>query len=386
MTLHVTAVRFVHDDALRRHPHVFGDESASRAIALAHAVAASTPWERMRRHASLVVRPEPTPLIGIVGTVKREDRVVLDALGDHVDSLLARLRPLDYPDVQQACRSLARQLESLLGSGLAKCRLIAIPRGGLIVAGLLAYELGLRGDQVGNGLGEADGPIIVVDDCVLTGARLHHWLRNYDGPPVIVAHLASVPACRKMVVASEPKVAVCIAAIDLHDHADERYESGWRERWRDRTPGAAWIGEPDHVVFPWNEPDAGVWNPLRAHVEKSWRVVPPQWCLKNRTGADDAIAGVQVLRTGKPGPHSPADDVVWATLDGAVIVAAASGDRAVRLAGAAAESWHQLVALGEATTAAAAVATHHQIDESRVQTDMTRLVAQLAARNLLVGQ
>jgi hypothetical protein len=378
----VALLRRIDDELLAKHPDLYGHDPNQRAVAFAHALTTSRLWSRLRHQAVLAVRPQPEPMVALFGVVADEDRPLADALGWHTDACLKRLRPIGYADAERACETLAEKLRHRLSDEvLAASSVVGVPRGGLVVAGLLAYALGLPSQRVG-GLPAEGGRLLVVDDCVLSGARLARWLDANPGPPVIAVHLASVPSCREAIVAQHPRISDCVAAIDLVDHAPEHGE-GWHERWKTRSPADLWTGDPDHVVFPWNEPDSAVWNPERQLAEHAWRVVPPSWCLKNRAEGGSGPAEVQVNTTGAAGPHSPADSVVWADLDGAVVVAGLGDERAIRLTGVAAVCWRELVRRGHADAAGRAVAAIYDAPEDVVQADVARLVERLAARGLL---
>ena len=375
-------LRRIDDRLLAQHPALYGDEPAARAVAFAHALATSPVWARLRRQAVIAVRPHPEPMVAVFGLMAEEDRPLADALGWHTDGLLTRLHPIGYAEAERACETLAVRLRTRLGDDvLAASSIVGIPRGGSVVAGLLAYAVGLPSERVGALPGEG-GRLLLVDDCVLSGSRLGRWLDANPGPAVVSVHLASVPSCREAIVAQHPRVTECVAAVDLTDHAPDHGE-GWHERWRERSPDDLWTGDPDHVVFPWNEPDSAVWNVERERAERAWRVVPPSWCLKNRAEGGDAPQEVQVKATGVDGPDGPADDAMWAELDGAVVVATPRDERAIRLTGVAAVCWRELVAQGHAEAASTAVAATYGAPEDVVRSDVARLVERLAARGLL---
>ena len=381
----VALLRRIDDALLARHPDLYGREPAERALAFARALTTSSVWSRLRSQAVLAVRPLPQPMIAVFGVVADEDRPLLDALGWHTDASLRRLRPIGYAEAERACETLAEKLRARFADDvLDASSVVGIPRGGSIVAGLLAYALGLPSQPMGGPPAEG-GRLLVVDDCVLSGSRLARWLDANPGPTVVAVHLASVPSCREAIMANHPRVSDCIAAIDLVDHSAEHDEE-WHERWMARSPGDLWTGDPEHVVFPWNEPDAGVWNAERAVTERAWRIVPPSWCLKNRVDAGSAPDEVQYIATGANGPHGPADDVVWAELGGDVAVAGLGDQRAIRLSGVAAVCWHQLVRHGDAEAAGQAVAAIYEAPEGTVRSDLARLVERLAARGLLRSQ
>lgn len=377
----IASLRWLDDRLLERHPGLYGHTAADRAVAFTRALATSPIWARLRGGAVLVVRPHPVPIMAVFGAVAPDERPLLDALGWHADELIRRLRPVTYADAERGCEVLATQLRDRFSEDvLAASSLVGIPRGGQIVASMLAYALGLPSERVGVPPARG-GQLLLVDDCVLSGSRLARWLAANPGPPIVAVHLASVAACREAIVAHHPRVTDCLAALDLTDHAPQ--DEGWHERWQARAPDDLWTGDPDHVVFPWNEPDSGVWNAERGRTELGWHVVPPSWCLKNRTMGGGAPGEVQVNTTGADGPHSPAETVLWAELDGATVVANAGDQRAIRLTGVAADCWHGLVQYGRAEVASDAVAATYDAPHDIVRADVARLVERLAGRGLL---
>ena len=352
-------------------------------MSLAQALVSSPPWGRLRE-ATLSLRCGTPSTLGVFAHVGEDDQPIADALGWQVDRILKRLRPLAYQDVEDACWRLARKVRDHLGPrGLRDALVVGIPRGGQIVAGLLSYALSLPASQVGQSM-VRDGPVILVDDCVLSGSRLSEWLHSNPGPSVVAAHLASTPACRHAIEAVYPRVAACLAAIDLNDHAVNR-DDGWHERWRAREPETPWIGDPDHVIFPWNEPDSVVWNRRRLRGERGWRVAPPHWCMRNRADVAGNPAPIQINSVDRAGHHSPADGVVWSERRQAVLIARRGDDRAVQLAGVAAACWRQLATHGDVDRAVAVIAEMYHTPVTSVRSDILELVKNLSARGLLLS-
>lgn len=322
--------------------------AGGRTVALAEALVTSPAWDRFAGRARLLVRTDtPVPLLALVGRLHDGDAALIRALGWQVDDALRRLRPVAWPVVEQLVDSLASRLHAHLGAErLRAVRLVGVPRGGLVVAGLLAYALGLRSEQL-EPQPEDDRERLVVDDCALSGSRTRRWLAASPGPPVILAHLHSHPALR---VAAErlPGVVACVAAADLADHAPDVHGDDyplWRERWAERVPDDLWTGHPDHVVYPWNEPDVLVWDDAAGVAEPGWHVVPPDWCAKNRrTKRSWDVGACQ-------SPHVP-PDVLWGALeDGLVLVSEGRGTCAA-LEGTAATFWAALLADGDLDAAA----------------------------------
>ena len=238
---------------------------ADRLRALGRALAASPRFKEMSQ-AVLVVRTEEPMRLALLGRFSSAEIVRAEALPSILDKGLRRLRYVSYGDAEDAARSLAGQLMDGLGAEtLARCRFVGLPRGGLIVMGMLAYLLDLRAEQIGdsgrsvNGMTDNTAPLVVVDDCALSGLRFAETLEQTVAPSVVFAHLFSHPSLRESIWEHEPRVSGCYAGQDLRDLADELLDEDravWEERWHRRSDGRAyWFGLPEHVCFPWNEPD-----------------------------------------------------------------------------------------------------------------------------------
>lgn len=198
------------------------------------------------------------------------------------------LRYLDEEASRRLCRRLAEKLGARLGAdGIRRSRFAAIPRGGRIVLGMLAEELALRPRQIvepGPRGSAGRGPLVVVDDCAISGARFARLLAEAERPEVF-AHLVSPAALRARIEAEEPGIA-CVAADDLREAVPEEEGREIGARWGRRLAGRRFYhGQPETVCFPWNEPDAMVWDPVARRPVRAWRIVPPALCSKNRTVA-----------------------------------------------------------------------------------------------------
>jgi hypothetical protein len=116
--------------------------------------------------------------------------------------------------------------------------------------------------------------VIVVDDCALSGARFHHFLRTVRANRIVFAPLYSPPELRAAILQREPRVVCCLSARNLAGHrltAQPRETDTWY-----------WSGHVEPLCFPWNEPDRTFWNPAAKRWELAWRIVPPELCPKNR--------------------------------------------------------------------------------------------------------
>lgn len=358
---------------------------AARLLALAHALSASPLWSEMP-NARVVVRLGPRPLLGVIASVDDGTAARVEALSWQLKDALGRLRYVSYAQAEKDCERLAALLLERFGrDALDAATFAAIPRGGLIVLGMLSYLLGLRPEQL-EAKAAAGATLVAVDDCALSGARFRGFLRRCGDRRVIFAHLYSHPALRAAIEAEEPAVAACVAARDLTDHAAARLGDGyeaWRDRWRARPDDGYWIGQPEHVCFAWSEPDITIWNPVTERAEAGWRVVPPELCLKNRSRpGSEARVRVVVQAEGK-GPLRPAPAVLFGEWEERIIVANPATSVSVELADSAADLWRAIVEHGEPAVAARALAEVYAVDEPRLRADVERLTDRLLALGLL---
>ncbi len=372
----------------------FGDaEEGDLLEGFAQALTAGPAWERIET-AVLVVRTAPAPLLGFLGAFDEAEEARLRALQGQLRHTLRRLRYVCYAQAERDAEQLAQRLTRRFGrEAVRRFRFAAIPRGGHLALGMLAYALGLDHAQL-TPPHPPETPLVVVDDCAISGARFGHFLSDLGERPVVFAPLYAHPDLRAA-VEEEPQVLACLSARDLRDHAPERLGDDypdWKARWRERAPGGYWTGQPDHVVFPWNEPDIGVWNPVAEQVEHGWRVAPPAYCLKNRLtntnrAGPEAPPRVQVHVQVQPrasGLLRPADAVLFGMLEGDVLVADAEAGACFRLAGVAGAMWQALLAHPTRNEALAALLQTYDVDEATLRADLFAFADDLLTRGLLV--
>lgn len=327
-------------------------------------------------------------MLAALGRFDEDEVARLEAFSRHLQSALGRLRYVDYAQAERDCAALAERLVGRFGrDALRAFRFVGLPRGGLLVLGMLSYVLDLDHDRLEGPLPD-DAPLVVVDDCALTGSRFHRFLQQHPERDVVFAPLYAHPDLRRAIEREAPNVIACVSARDLHDHAPDAlgdaYEA-WQRRWEARDTGPRyWIGQPDHVCFPWNEPDIGVWNPATQQVEPGPRVVPPDRCLKNRHRTREAEPPVPVqVQPEAAGPIRPHPAVLFGTLDDSTIVANPGADVCVELDGTAAAMWHALVAHGAVAGALDALRATYDVDADRLRADLEGFIEALVARDLL---
>jgi hypothetical protein len=363
-------------------------------VTLATTLAASARWEPASP-ITFVVRPGPEPVLAAVGAIDAEAEARLTALRWQLATVLPHLRYFDHAAVEAACMSLAMQVRERLGEAtLTRARFVAVPRGGLVVLGYLAYALGLRRDQVVSAVepgvdgGGPDAPLVVVDDCALSGYRMSRVLDGLAANQVVIATLCSHPEMRLAFVQARPGVIGFESAVDLVDHAPAIYGReypAWLARWQERSePGTVWVGRPDHVCFPWHEPDVGVWDPVRNEVALGWGLVPPELCLAHRERTSRAKGGIAVqVVDGGGGSHRPTRQVVFGSVDGAVIVGRLDTESTFVLDDVAAAMWHGLTERRAEEDVVASIAERYDVDTDVVRADLRGLRGQLVAAGLL---
>lgn len=383
-----------------------------RIVALAQAIASSPGWSG-RPPAALVVREGPDAAIAAIGRFADDDLAWLAAARGQAEAVAPWLRWLDPAAAEAAVGQLADALVARFGlDELRRWRYAAVPRGGLFVLATLAYLLDLPASALGTTADDAgapapvaprdaaspgaaarrDGqpaheaapppdatPLVVVDDIALSGLRLSQQVRRTRGARLVVATLHAHPDLRHAFLAAHPRVTDFVSAIDLVDHAPTALASehvAWRDRWRDRLdPDSLWIGQPDHVAYPWNEPDLSVWNPVAQREEHGWPLVPPDRCLKRQRAH-----AIPVQRSAPPRPGAgPHPSVIAGELHELVVLANLETGAAVELDEVGSSMWRALVARADPRAAAAQVAAAYGADERQVAADLHGFVAELVA-------
>lgn len=309
------------------------------------------------------------------------DAARLGTLPDLVRRLRRSLLYVDYREAERRCETLAaRLLESYTRRELREFSVRGIPRGGLIVLGMLSYLLDLEAEQM-TAETAAGRPLLLVDDCALSGARVRATLADCASPRVVVAHLFSHPDLRAAVLDREPRVETCLAAADLEDHARRLYGDGygrWLDSARSHLGGERyWFGLPDLVCFAWNEPDRPIWNPVSQELEEGWRMLPPHRCLGARTEL-----GPPPLPVESPA-WRVADGVVGASRDGQTWLYSLETDQIYALDGVGAEMWRALASWGSVDAGAAYLAERYEAPPETLRRDLEEFAATLAERRLL---
>lgn len=336
---------------------------------------------------AMVVRPAPEPVVGVFATGEPSE---LDAVQSAVRRLIAgwqRVRYVDYAGAEESARILAERLRATLGDeGIARAGFLAIPRGGLFVLGMLAYWLGLTPHQLRPPFPQ-NHPLVVVDDCVLTGARFGRLLPTLQEETIIFATLLSHPDLRTAIERAEPRVRHCLGAQDLVDWGPERLGAAypaWQERWLRRlSPPRYWVGMIDLLCFPWSEIERPLWDEGAARVSRAPRVVPPRLCLGNRASMSQPAIPVQVQPAGH-GLVRPSDAVLFGTLENRVFIGRLDTGQLLHLNHAGSVMWQGLSDGGSPATVADLVARTFEIDPEQAGADTEEFLRQMLGEGLLV--
>ena len=360
------------------------DDRASALRALARAVAAS-PSLGGSPTAALALRLEPRPHLALVGTFEDADVDILDLQVQSLRHGCGTLRFVTYSQAEEDCRRLADLLLERYGGELDHLRFVAIPRGGLVVLGLLAKILDLAAEQLE--LPSDDGqPLVVVDDCALSGECFARWLGGHGGQRVTFAHLYSDPALRRAVEGDE-RVLACIAARDLRAHDGPSPEKAnlrtdlWQERLGSFRYRAACL---DHLCFPWTEPRRTLWNSVRERAEAAWTLVPEEFRLRSRR---PSFLPLPVYEAAPPaiGDLQPADGVLYAPLAGGLALANFEDGESCFLRGSAPQMWQAVVSTGDVGKALETLQEAYDNAPPRLATDLESFVESLLERGLLLG-
>ncbi len=375
---------------------VTGDGAPDEIVEAIAPLIVSQALQRLEAKSIFVIRKggrETT--LSVFGDFDRADLIRLEALSARLNRADLAARYVDYRQAEADCENLARKLIASYGRDkLRSFAWHAVPRGGLVVFGMLSYLLDLPGDA--QDLSRAEGkPVVLVDDCSLSGLRFGELRQRFPERDLIFAHLYSHPDLRRAMVEREARVKDCVSANDLNDLAPELYGDkylDWKSEWARRSgDDLYWIGQPEFLCFAWSEPENSFWNDAAGRLEQGWRIVPGSRCLRQRSYTDSAELQkdethprLQVMPE-PAGPLRAADQVVYARMeDGSVAVADHSGSECFRLEDTAAEMWLALMDHGEMPKAAIRLRQRYDTTADRLEDDLNGFVRQLKDSGLLV--
>ena len=284
------------------------------------------------------------------------EKIELYALSVHARELKRQLRFVDYRQAERASVLLAERLRGLFSpSELAGFAFAPIPRGGFIVLGMLAYALNLRPDQLLTRPDQTGRPLVVVDDCALTGLRFREFLGKTAVSPIIFAHLFSARRLREGILAQEERVTACVAAHDLGERplpAAAQSPLGSQHYWQ---------GSTELVAFAWSEP-ALLTSLLSSEPSSpNWRFVSPQLCLNNRMAL-----GVDGRPAAKPVAGVP-ESLLYSWADGVLLLADSASGEFFKLERLPAAMWRALAVLGHPEPALAWLQTEFETSLADVE-------------------
>ena len=371
---------FLPSEIMRNSDHHFSGIHVPENIA--RGIASSPLWSVFSPSGGsiLVVRNNP-PLLAVFGSFDNPDRARLDALVRQMNFALRRLRYVSYDQAERDCRLLASKLrEKFDEKELKKFSYTAIPRGGMIVLGMLSYLLGLEPWQMGTPE-TADIPLVVVDDCALSGHRLSAAMRTWKNRHIIFAPLYSPPELRTAIERRESRVIGCISARDLVDYSQDNgevkqtFDKTWQERLGDDR---YWMGLPEYICFPWNEPDRLFWNPVLEKVESGWKILPPELCMKN--GVPRIPIFIQPQAEGRL--RAP-DHIIYAIDGNAVIIGDLERKKTYSLEGTAADIWEAVIEFGNEDLAVRAFMDRYEIADAPLREEVTCFIENLVKDRIL---
>lgn len=349
-------------------------------LTLVEAIAASPTLAH--RDLVFVARAEPDPVIAVFGDLEPHEVDFLASLPRHLASVWSRLMVVSHEQVEQDCADLASALLHRPGAALLRsARFRGIPRGGLVVLGLLSYLLDLRPEQLHDDeVAPADAPLVLVDDVAYSGLRFGETLRGLRNRQVVFAPLYAPPGLASAIERAEPRVLACVSGRELRDVAPDRLGSGyaeWVARWEGRGLGY-WSGLSNYLCLPWNEPDSVWWNERAGRAEAAWRVMPARACLKNRV-AGRSRAQLQPPATGFVQPEP---DVVYADHGDSVVAADLARQVSIRLAGVGSAMWRTALTSASRRVALDRLAADYDVEPDQLARDLDRFVDSLIDRRL----
>lgn len=354
--------------------------------ALARTVATNSIWKEIP-YGSWVVRGVPQPVLVLLGRFDKMDARRVSALARRLSSIVARLRYVDYAQAEQDCAQLAAHLIARFGhEEMRRFCYTAIPRGGFIVLGMLAYILGLNQEQLEPPY-PPDVPLVIVDDCALTGARFSDALEHCKSDQVIFAHLYSHPELRAAILAKEPRVTACLSAHNLHDYSDasprDAYDD-WKERWLAASGRPRyWVGKTEHLCFAWGEPDHVIYSKDGEDLG-NWQIVPPELCLKNRPAPDMNPISIQI-QPESCGPLKPAGRVVYGEVEQQIVIGDLETGETFGLADVSADMWRSIVTHGQLEPVVVELLSSYDVDETTLRVDVQNFINALLDRGLLAS-
>ncbi|HUP25883.1 MAG TPA: PqqD family protein [Thermoanaerobaculia bacterium] len=288
---------------------------------------------------------------------------------------------LDWRSCEIGAERLAALLLQSYGrEQLREASYLAIPRGGLIVLGMLSYFLDLPHDALWRGAGVPNRLLVLVDDCALGGVRLRRALEISQAPEVVVAMLASPEGLREAVLAREPRVRRFLSAITLRllPAAATVTTKAMLEAEAKLLSERYWLGRAVLPRFPWGEPDFVGWSEESQRFEVALRTRPPHASWKSRS-----LLGVPPLLERRGEWHAP-EGVTWGEVDGVLWLCDTRGEGTVSsLDPPGSDIWRSLAAGADVDQTVAMLVDRFDVEPERVRQDVIAFAAELEARRML---
>jgi hypothetical protein len=117
-------------------------------------------------------------------------------------------------------------------------------------------------------------------------------------------------------------------------------------------------------------------------MEPGWRFGSPANCLKNQPLAGQSFLRLQVQPEGK-GPLRPSAKVIFAEVEGQIVVADADTKESFALTDVAAGIWRAIVEHGDFEQAVSRLLANYEVEEPILRDHSRSLVDELLARGLL---
>ena len=347
-------------------------------LIIARGIASGSLWSVMPESA-LQVRLSP-PEISVFGQFDPANIARLKALVWQTKYALHTLRYVGYADLEEDCRLLASRLnERFDRDQLSKYYFTCIPRGGLIVLGVLSYLLGLERWQL-EPPPASDATLVVVDDCALTGKRFAQFLQEHQNNEIIFAPLYSSPELRSAITAQEPRVSACIGVHDLKssEFLVQEDHGAFQEIFRSPDKSDYWTGLTEYLCFAWNEPNFVFFNQVTQKVEGYWTLFPHEICLKN--GPPRIPVTVRPdIRT----EFRVSADVMTLQDDDAVTIDNLVTHDRYMVQGIAAEMWNILIECGTKEALLPKLLNEYDIDQVTLERDISDFIENLLSRGIL---
>lgn len=341
---------------------------------------ASSPLWDMMPEAVIVVRHDP-PAIAVIGAFADAEIVRLEALTAQLKFALSTFQYVDFREVCRDCQVLAWRLSELPGYGVGQpWGFTAVPRGGLVVLGALSYAMDLSDTHLTAPFPE-DAPLVVVDDCAITGDRFRRFLSTCPHRQVVFAPLYSHPVFRATLLQKEPRVVACVSAYDLTDYSEDTAQGArsYHQTWKARLHGERyWHGLPEYLCFAWNEPDRPFWNPVTGRVEGCWTLLSPHHCMKHSAQKVPVF-----LQPDARGPLRPSTHTIHGGTPDRVFIGSDVSKECYLLSGSGAAMWTALIQEGSEEKAAEIISGQYSVDRPRVRRDIADLVDTLVSKGLM---